>query len=225
MIKKLLLISVFLFLPLTAWAHQPRLASGVEMQTIEEPEVSKAYYGALKGAPEYYQIVSEHDFKFYVNILAPDLADSKKDFKVEVYDGDYSQLPFLFLDGETFVWEKYYEKYAGDSYYKGPEQRLELKAGTYTIKVYSASNQGKYVLAVGEKETFGLAQIWEMVTVLPIIKMEFFNKSPFMILYSALGQWLVIGLLAILVLILIFVALIRLIEKNTLKKIKKHKKH
>ncbi len=191
------------------------------MQVIQEPEISKAYYGVLRGQPEYYQIQSDLDFKFYINILVPDLPESHRDFKVEVYNEDYSQLPFLILDGQSFIWQKYYEEYAGDTYLKGPEDKQDLGPGTYTIKVFSENNEGKYVLVVGEKEVFGLAQVWEMVTVLPIIKMNFFNKSPFMLLYSVFGEYLIFGFLGLFVFVFFISYIIRLWEKKELKRRKR----
>lgn len=193
------------------------------MQVIQEPEISKAYYGILQGQPEYYQIQAESDFEFFINILVPDLPDSRSDFKVEVFNESYSELPFLVMDGQTFSWKKYYEEFAGDTYLKGPEEKLNLGPGTYTIKVFSEDNEGKYVLVVGEKEIFGLAQAWEMITVLPIIKMNFFNKSPFMLLYSVLGEWLIFGLLGIFAFVFTISYLVRLVEKNEMKKNKKRK--
>lgn len=216
--KIIFLICLFVLTPFLAFAHQPRLASGVEMQVIQEPEVSKAYYAILKGQPEYYQIEAKEDFNFYLNILVPDLPDSRRDFKVEVYNENYSELPFLILDGQSFNWEKYYEEYAGDSYLKGPEEKMTLGPGVYTIKVFSEKNEGKYVLVVGEKEVFGLAQAWEAITVLPIIKMSFFNKSPLMLLYSILGEWLIVISLGLVIFVILISYLIRKFEKNKLAK-------
>jgi len=71
--------------------------------------------------------------------------------------------PLLFLfNGLEHEWTDYYEEFGGDSYYKGPELRsnpdeeglprgVDMDEGTYTTKVFSPDNEGKYVLVVGER--------------------------------------------------------------------------
>ena len=82
-------------------------------------------------------------------------------------------------DGESFPWQAWYEPYARDNYWKGPEigtntnkefkTSFPLAAGTYYIKVYNKNNQGHYSLAVGEAEFFG-SNVWEqIITWTPIL--------------------------------------------------------
>ena len=84
-------------------------------------------------------------------------------------------------DGSNFNWEAWYEPYARDWYWKGPEIGGELntetgfkrsfliEGGTYLIKVYNKDNQGSYSLAIGEAEFFG-SNTWEKIlTWTPII--------------------------------------------------------
>jgi hypothetical protein len=213
--KKIFAVLFFFWLlPALAFAHQPRIAEGVEMQVVENPEVSKAYYGELKGGPEFYQITSDKEFKLYLNLLVPDIANIKKDVSAEVYNADYNESPLIALDGLNFNWSQYYEKYAGDNYFKGPEYSAQMKPGTYTVKVYSPDNLGKYVLAVGEKEDFNLKEVWNTIMLLPRIKAEFFGKPPIMALYNVLGEWLLIGLGVILVLIAVIIFIIKKIYRK-----------
>lgn len=48
----------------------------------------------------------------------------------------------------------FFEEFGRDDYPRGPEARVDVEAGVYLIKVYSADNQGMYSLAVGEQESF-----------------------------------------------------------------------
>ena len=79
---------------------------------------------------------------------------------------------FFKADGEAFQWKAWYEPYARDDYWKGPEigsdtntefkTSFPLAAGIYYIKVYNKNNQGHYSLAIGEAEFFG-ANLWEQI--------------------------------------------------------------
>ena len=75
-------------------------------------------------------------------------------------------------DGSNFNWSSWYEPYARDYYWKGPEIGKEtnrefktsypLEAGIYYIKIYNNDNMGHYSLAVGEAEFFG-SNFWEQI--------------------------------------------------------------
>ncbi|MFA6322291.1 MAG: hypothetical protein WCX71_02325 [Candidatus Buchananbacteria bacterium] len=215
MAKKIFFALLLSFLmPTLAWAHQPRLASGVEMQTIDLPEVSKAYYGSLKGNPEYYQINAAKEFDFYINVLVPDLPDIGQDVSVQVFSVNSTNTPMISLDGQNFVWKKFHEEFANDDYFKGPEYKTKLPSGLYTIKVFSPDNEGKYVLAVGERENFSLAEIFRTLWLLPQLKSEFFGKAPIMFLYSIFGAGLLAFIGALVLIIAIIILIIKFVSKR-----------
>ena len=177
---RLLLFILFLFsLPLHA--HRPKLIN--YSPTIDNPhvvifpEISKAYYSKLTGQPHYYVINSEDDFLFYTSILSPKINEEPSRFSLEVLDEDQNIV--YKVDGLDFEWTAWYEPYARDWYWKGPEIGVEsgkefqtsftIDAGTYYIKVFNESNTGHYSLAVGEAEFFG-SNLWEQIlTWTPII--------------------------------------------------------
>ena len=177
---KLLLFILFLFcMPLHA--HQPKLIN--YSPTIDNPhdvifpEISKAYYSKLTGQPHYYVINSEDEFLFYTSILSPKINEEPARFSLEVLDGDQNIV--YKVDGSNFEWTSWYEPYARDWYWKGPEIGVEsgkefqtsftIDAGTYYIKVFNENNTGHYSLAVGEAEFFG-SNLWEQIlTWTPII--------------------------------------------------------
>jgi len=208
--NKAFLLTIFIFILLlleTTSAHQPRIVSD-EVTLIENPEVSQAFYSNLNAKPEYYQIKSEKEFKLYVGILVPDLENIGKDISVEVFtehihtekennDSKEHEI-ILLLNGLEHNWTYYFEEFAGDSYYKGPEKSLYLDAGIYNIKVYSPDNEGKYVLVVGEKEEFPLHEIINMIFTLPGLKKDFFEKSPFTAFFNRVGLFLIIFIVFIL---------------------------
>ena len=170
---KILLI-LFVFINFNALAHQPKLINYSPLinnpHLVIDPEISKAYYSKLLGDPHYYQIDSSKEFLFYTSILSPKVSDTYIGLSIDVLD-ENNRLIYQ-ADGSDFNWTAWYEPYARDWYWKGPEigtdtgkefkTSFPIDAGTYLIKVYSNDNKGHYSLAVGEAEFFG-ANIWEQV--------------------------------------------------------------
>uniref|UniRef100_A0A7C6A9H4 Uncharacterized protein n=1 Tax=candidate division WOR-3 bacterium TaxID=2052148 RepID=A0A7C6A9H4_UNCW3 len=181
------LISVFLLFSII-FAHQPRLVLQKDLAFnyplfIQNPEISQAFYGELTGSPHYYQINYEKDFNLYLNILVPDIKGARTDFSVEVSKGKE-----LILNGKRFIWEKFFEPFGGDHYLKGPEYKAKVKKGEYLIKVYNDDNIGKYVLAVGDIESFPPKEMIKAFLALPRLKI-FFNKSPFTAYFNRIGLY------------------------------------
>ena len=175
--KKLLIILFLLSINSSfVFAHQPKLIkyspSSNEPHDVTEPEISKAYYGKLGGEAHYYKIESETEFSFYVGITVPKIDDNIKWISLEVYDQNNNLI--FEEDGKDYSWKAWYEPYARDWYWIGPQigthnnkefkESLKLKAGTYLIKVFNNDNQGSYSLAVGDIEFFG-ANIFEKISI------------------------------------------------------------
>ena len=175
------LIFLLVFYPLSIFAHQPKLInyspSIDNPHEVVYPEISKAYYSKLEGEPHYYKINSDSDFLFYTGILSPKVNDDYKWLSLEVLDENKKVI--YTAEGKDFEWNAWYEPYARDWYWKGPEIGTErneefktsfmIDAGTYYIKVFNDDNIGHYSLAVGEAEFFG-SNLWEQIlTWTPII--------------------------------------------------------
>jgi len=191
--KKYLILFLILFIGLAS-AHLPRLVYDDNLSSplnVENPEVSQAFYGELKGAAEYYRISSDSDFNFYSGLLSPVIEDSKTNFKAEISFGDE-----LILLEKNETWEKFYEEFAGDDYFEGPEIEFNASAGDYLIKVYNEENKGKYVLVVGKIESFTLGETVKTYFNLPLLKI-YFEKSPLTAYFNILG----IGLLVFLIIL------------------------
>lgn len=178
-------------------AHQLRLISGDQTVEIKRPEISQAFYAALEGNPHLYQIDADQEFKLYLNLLVPDLPRIDKDIIATVsrVDAQGREEQLFVLDGERQHWEKYFEPFAGDRYFKGPERTENVSAGMYRIQVTSADNRGKYVLAVGKEEKFSAAETVSMITALPALKRDFFEKSPLTAFFNLVGLFMLLSLL------------------------------
>jgi len=213
MMKILILIIGFIILPV--YAHQPRLVYDQELtrenpKIVVNPEVSQAFYGQLKSKPEYYKIFSDKDFNLYVGIVVPDKEDARTDFYIDVSIEDTT----IVLNGETFQWEKFFEKFGGDNYLKGPEFETKVPSGEYLIKVYNQDNQGSYSLVIGKIEAFPPKEAINAILSLPKLKKDFFAKSPFTAFFNYIGLFLLITLVVVTGIILLIVFIVRRITKR-----------
>jgi hypothetical protein len=174
--KIVLLIILFLISFTYAFAHQPKLIkyspNSNKPHEVIEPEISKAYYGKLIGEPHYYKIESDVEFSFYAGITIPKINDNVKWISLEVFDQNNNSI--YYEDGKEYNWKAWYEPYARDWYWVGPQigthndkefkGSLKFESGTYIIKVFNEDNQGSYSLAVGDIEFFG-ANIIEKISI------------------------------------------------------------
>jgi hypothetical protein len=182
-----LFVAVFCIVPLgTVFAHQPQIV-GSYQTVVVDPEISKAYYGQLSGRPDSFTIVTGKPFDFYVNILVPDISGQKNDVTAVISkDGD-ENVPLAVLGGATSTWKRFWEPFGKDWYRKGPEYKARVSAGEYVIRVWSPTNGSKYVLAIGETESFDLFSAARSVEVIPLLKHNFFHVSPVGFITSTLG--------------------------------------
>ena len=175
--KKFVLLIIFFSISFSyALAHQPKLIkyspTSNEPHDVVEPEISKAYYGKLTGEPHYYIIKNDVEFSFYAGITIPKIDDNVKWISLEVFDQNNNSI--YYEDGKEYNWKAWYEPYARDWYWVGPQigthndkefkGSLKFESGTYVIKVFNDDNQGSYSLAVGDIEFFG-ANILEKISI------------------------------------------------------------
>lgn len=212
--KKYLVSVILIALTATcAYAHQPRIAFGERHPpedpiAVEKPEISKAYYGQLRGEPDYYRIVSEKPFVLYLNILAPDQESARTDTSVDVMIGGRRVAT---LSAQAAPWTVFYEKFADDRYLRGPELTETVGAGTYYLRVSNRDNWGKYALAVGNVESFPLDETIKTALTLPVIKKYFFNKPSYSAFLNLVGLFLVIEFFLAAAAVLVIALLIRTI--------------
>jgi uncharacterized membrane protein len=184
----LVLLVLFIFVPSITSAHQPRIVDSTET-IVQDPEVSKAYYGTLTGEADVYTINATTPFDLYVGVLVPDIAGQKKDVSAVVLK-DGKQIAVL--DGAIFSWKKFFEPFGHDTYWQGPEYKARAEAGNYQIRVWSSNNDSKYSLAVGEIEAFDMKEGLNAVKVIPELKKNFFNVSPIGFILSPFGWGLIV---------------------------------
>lgn len=188
--------ALFILAPGLASAHQPRIVDGEYPVVVENPEVSKAYYGKLTGEPAVYKISSGEPFELYVNVLVPDLAHQKKDVSAAIIKDGEEETPLAVLEGINFSWEKFFEEYGHDTYWKGPEYKNIVPPGSYEIRVWSSNNDSKYSLAVGSIELFDAKESMNALNLIPKLKKDFFEESPVTFIFSPIGAgYLVLALL------------------------------
>lgn len=198
-----------------ASAHQPRLVSEQtnldgEMQNlinVENPDISQAFYGELTGQEQWFQIESsDPNFVLYVNLLVPKIENIEKDVSALIISeaSNENQGVIAELNGLNFQWSEFYEPFGGDTYYMGPEFNEKVGTGTYLIKVYSPDNLGKYVVAIGQIESFPIKEQINTLRLLPTLKHDFFNKSPWTALFNYVGLFILILVVGLVVTIFFF---------------------
>ena len=197
--KKFVLLIIFFSISFSyALAHQPKLIkyspTSNEPHDVVEPEISKAYYGKLTGEPHYYIIKNDVEFSFYAGITIPKIDDNIKWISLEVLDQNNNSI--FFEDGRNYNWKAWYEPYARDWYWVGPQigthndkefkGSLKLEAGNYIIKIFNDDNKGSYSLAVGDIEFFGESilekiSIWTPILfyIGPYMDIFYWNKFDF----------------------------------------------
>lgn len=190
----LIILAAVLLAPLVASAHQPRLVESKGIIQVKNPEISQAFYGQLNGTYQDFKIDSAEPFNLYVNVLVPDLPMLRTDMSAEVFRLNSATTSLAVLDGANFAWTQFYEPFAGDSYLKGPEFSQQVGAGQYLVRVFSSNHKGKYALAIGQKEAV-LSEAWNTLKVLPTLKKDFFNKSPWTMFFNYIGLFLLITIL------------------------------
>jgi hypothetical protein len=197
--RKIFVVVFLIFSLCIAHAHQPRLVSE-SFNEVRDPEISQAFYAELKGKPDVYRIESDMPFVLYIGILVPDLEGIDRDVSAEITLEPYGEHEheIVLLNSSSVEWTQYYEEFAGDSYYKGPEFEQEVGPGIYEIRVSSPDNYGKYVLVVGRKEVFTLGDTIDTILTLPGLKQDFFEKPFYTAYFNLIGIFLFISLLLIL---------------------------
>ena len=215
----LLFFVLFVFVPSLAFAHQPRIVQSEATQVVD-PEISKAYYANLTGAPHIYTIDSKVDFDLYVSILLPDTLSSDRSTVAEVSKEGKS---IATLGGESAVWKSFFEPFGQSNYLDGGEYKARAKAGVYTVKVSSQNNNSKYSLAVGEIEAFDGKEGTNALSIIPELKRDFFEESPITFIKSPFG-WGLIVIMYILAFLVGFIyrAILKKFAKNSVRGIAKN---
>lgn len=181
------LVCALLLLVTPAMAHQPVVVAGATHSLeapfeVEHPEISKAFFAKLEGQPDYYRIVSTAPFRFYAGITVPKIGDCplKQRFSFDVFDSSLNRIAAG--DGQAFAWWPWYESFGKKWYWVGPEVGSGFKsdrvfaAGTYYIRVFNAENAGRYVLAVGDVESFPIDVIAKTMIMMPGINRDFWDN-------------------------------------------------
>ncbi|MFH1235901.1 MAG: hypothetical protein V1685_03100 [Parcubacteria group bacterium] len=187
----ILLAGALMALP--ASAHQPQVPGDATNIDVPDPTVSKAYYAELKGQPVTYHLEATAPFTLYLNVLVPKIADVTEDYTLTVTkDGQ----PWTVLTPGTAPWNVFHEPFGGDTYWMGPEYKADVQPGDYEVTVSSPDNRGKYVLAIGELESFPASEILRTMKTLVEVK-HYFGKPSIAIFQSPFIYGPTIGLVII----------------------------
>jgi len=195
--RKLLLLIIFIvlsFIVFPAKAHRLRLVYNQILNPnspylIAEPQIAQAFYGELKLEPDYYQINLAEPLAFKLGLFSPANKEERQDFAAEIISNNYDSRDLIIstLESEDPLWGVYFEKFAGNKYYKGPAAVINLEQGSYLLKIYSSDNQGKYTLMLGQEGNFTSHDIIDSLEKLPNLKKDFFAAPPIAAYFNLIG--------------------------------------
>ena len=193
------LLILMMCVPISVLAHQPRMVTSDSI-TVHTPEISQAFYAELHGHPQTYLILADRPFHLFLQLTAPNIPNARTDFRFSVTHDAHLLQQF---DGAATTWKTFNEPFGGDTYLAGPEyEETAALPGHYRIVVSSPDNLGKYVLAIGNIESFTLADWLHTLAVLPKVK-SFMGKSPLTAYCNLMGLSVLVPLLMIVMVIII----------------------
>jgi hypothetical protein len=147
------------------------------MTLVTDPDVSQAFYAELKGQPDEYRFTLAKPLPLYLSVLVPKIPGAHENYSAELYRKTAAGDSLVgILGGTNSKWSDFHEPFANDDYFQATEYREPMPPGDYTVRVSCPGNQGKYVLAIGERESFPPSTIVRLVGVMPALK-RYMGKS------------------------------------------------
>ncbi|ASS75382.1 hypothetical protein CIG75_10525 [Tumebacillus algifaecis] len=205
----LALLVAALFLPASVMAHKPifveRNIGGYEQAyEIPSPSVSYATYGELKTprAVDVYKITLTEAAPFYARLSVPKQPQSETFGPAFVLFGPglptTNEPPNYPLDlppalgRAILLWkgeaDEFYEPFTQTTYLERQLISKTLEPGTYYIAVYDPAGQsGKYVLATGDQEEFGLSDLIKFPATWYKVRMWYNPNQTWLIIACALA--------------------------------------
>ncbi len=190
--RYLFFLTLLALLPLgDVSAHVPVIVDQTSLHDIEainDPTLSQAFYGTLDAFPHTYEIRAKEPFSLHVEVLIPDTLKATEDvsgiiIKETGKQGRVIEVSRLLASDAT--WESFYEPWGGDRYRRGGTYTASVEAGVYRIEVSTPDNNTPYVLVIGDREDFGTLGYFETIGRFMEVK-QFFGKSSFMVIASPL---------------------------------------
>jgi hypothetical protein len=178
-----IIFSILFIIPIAS-AHLPRIVTNNAITVISDPGISQAFYGNLTGQPAVYTLNSDSTPELYIQILLPDLPNP--DFRTLAVLTQNNTIISV-LDGSTYNWTSWHEDFANDDYWQGPNITITA-SGNYTITVTNTNNLGKYVLVIGNKESFPPVEMIKALMIMPQLK-EFMGKSSMQAYNNRIGLY------------------------------------
>jgi hypothetical protein len=208
------LLGLLILWPAAAEAHRPVFVEPGQA-TLElpvqtgDPEISWAFYGRLPapGSHDVYRLHAEAGEPLYFGVLVPEI-ERLRGFTPSVAlvgpglpTARVADLPIptppgsgaIVLRAEGAEPRRFYEPFSQTDYWMYPDTRIPAPAtGDYWLVVWSPSGQtGPYVLALGEREVFGVAEVLRFPATWVRARMH--AEQP--VWYGVLAAVLVVGLI------------------------------
>lgn len=150
---------------------------------IEEPLVSKAFYGELDNFPHTYRLEITEPTLFFTELLVPEFVTEQNRFAILVREEKRGVTEMIRLNPKDASWETFFERYGGDSYRRGPSYETTLEPGNYIFEVSTPENLGKYILVVGKEEKMSEDGFFSSLK--DIYQVKVFMEKPFFLVLQS----------------------------------------
>ena len=147
------LICVLLLLASSAEAREVVLVeqeSSFDLGVIEDIEIEKTLVGTLNDFPHTFEMVVTTPTDFSVDILAPSSNENPNFSGILTVEVERGVREVARLPGSEASWETVSDQIAGLQFQTGPSLDLSLEPGFYWFEVSTPTNEGTYVLKIGD---------------------------------------------------------------------------
>ncbi len=187
---RLVAICFVCLFPVSSYAHAPVMVATPAQNDIiplEEPDLSKAFYGDMQNYPQMYEFRTTDTIHLHVEVLVPDIHSAQNNVSGIILrvrsDGGVKEVARLRAPEAS--WKSFFEPWGGDSYRRGQSYDGDIEPGLYRIEVSTPDDIGKYVLVVGQKESFSIFNYFPLIGKISDVKV-FFGKSRLLVIESPL---------------------------------------
>ncbi len=171
--------------PLFAFAYVPVFASK-EGVMVSEPIRAHRFFGELLEESAVFRFSLKEGGIIYLNLMTPASVNSSGKFDAVIVNESAGTVTAI-LEAGALDWQSYRDPYIGEDFIRGPELNMSVPAGEYRVVVTSPGNVGKFVLQIGQEESFSIGDYFALYKMGPTLKRDFFETTQISFFTSVVG--------------------------------------
>lgn len=184
---KRLIVALLLFsiAPFFVSAYVPGFVSK-EGVVVNEPLRANRFFGELHEESAVFRFSLKEGGIIYLNLMTPVSVDGGGKFDAVIVNESAGTVTAV-LEAGALAWQSYRDTSIGEDFLRGPELNMTVPAGEYRIVVTSQGNIGKFVLQIGQDESFSIGDYFALYKMGPTLKRVFFDSARFSFFTSIVG--------------------------------------